>query len=77
MGGRDYPRTLGEFDEWFWSESACIDFLLRVRWPRGFVCPGCGATASWRTARGPFRCSPCQKETSGTAGVTLARRREA
>jgi len=33
-GGADYPRTLQEFDEWFPSDAACVEFLLRLRWPK-------------------------------------------
>jgi transposase-like protein len=69
VGGVDYPRTLGEFDKWFSSEAACVEFLMRVRWPAGFVCPGCGTRVGWRTARGEFRCSRCQRQTSATAGT--------
>ena len=32
VGGVDYPRTLQEFDEWFPSEVACVEYLQRVRW---------------------------------------------
>jgi transposase-like protein len=71
VGGVDYPRTLSEFDKWFASEAACIEFMVRVRWPEGFVCPGCGARAAWRTARDEFRCSQCQRQTSVTAGTIL------
>ena len=69
VGGVDYPRTLQEFDEWFPSEAACIDYLQRVRWPEGFRCPHCGAEAAWRTARGELRCARCQRQTSPTAGT--------
>jgi hypothetical protein len=41
VGGKDYPRTLQEFDEFFSSEAACSDFLRRLRWPDGFQCPAC------------------------------------
>ena len=71
VGGVDYPRTLQEFDEWFPSEAACIDYLQRVRWPEGFRCPQCGAEAAWRTARGEFRCARCQRQTSPTAGTVF------
>ena len=30
VGWIDYPRTLEEFDEWFPSEAACVDFLVFV-----------------------------------------------
>ena len=42
VSGTDYPGTFQEFDEWFSSENACIDYIAKVRWPDGFICPGCG-----------------------------------
>ena len=69
VGGVDYPRTLQEFDEWFPSEAACVDYLQRVRWPDGFRCPKCEAQLAWQTARGEFRCAECQRQTSPTAGT--------
>lgn len=69
VGGIDYPRTLGEFDEWFASEAACVDFLQRVRWPDGFRCPACGKAMRWTTARGQLRCGGCDRQTSPTAGT--------
>ncbi len=73
VGGLDYPRTLQEFDEWFPSQSACLEYLTRVRWRDGFRCPGpgCSGTASWPTTRGELRCSTCQRQTSATAGTIL------
>ena len=69
VGGVDYPRTLQEFDEWFPSQSACVEYLKRIRWHDGFRCPGCGGTTSWTTSRGELRCSTCQRQTSPTAGT--------
>ena len=68
-GGVDYPRTLTEFDAWFVSETACAEFLGRVRWPEGFRCPSCCGTDAWPTARGQLRCNRCQRQTSVTAGT--------
>ena len=69
VAGVDYPATLVEFDQWLSSEEACRDVLQRVRWPEGFQCPACGASAAWRTGRRQFRCSVCQRQTSATAGT--------
>ena len=69
MGGVDYPRTLQEFDGWFSSETACIEYLQRVRWPDGFRCPRCGGPSAWQTVRGQFRCVTCERQTSPTAGT--------
>ena len=69
VGGIDYPRTMQEFDEWFSNEEACAAYLLRLRWPNGFVCPSCGASKGWLTARQQIRCASCQRQTSVTAGT--------
>ena len=69
IGGIDYPRTLQEFDEWFLSEAACVGFLHRVRWCKGFECPDCRGTSAWVTARNHLRCTKCQRQTSVTAGT--------
>jgi hypothetical protein len=69
VAGVDYPATLVEFDQWLSFEEVCRDLLQRVRWPEGFQCPACGASAAWRTGRGQFRYSVCQRQTSATAGT--------
>lgn len=65
----DYPRTLQEFEGRFTSEEACREYLARLRWPEGFVCPQCDGQAAWRTARGLFRCKACDHQASITAGT--------
>lgn len=65
----DYPRTLQEFEGRFTSEEACREYLARLRWPEGFVCPQCDGQASWWTARGLFRCKACDHQASITAGT--------
>lgn len=72
VGGIDYPRTLAEFDDWFPTETACVEYLIRVRWPEGFQCPACGGVKSWLTKRGQFWCSACRCQTSPTAGTVFA-----
>ena len=69
VGGRDYPRTLQEFDEFFSSEAACTDLLRRLRWPDGFPCPACNGYTAWTTARGQLRCAACQRQTFPIAGT--------
>ncbi len=67
--GVDYPRTLIEFEEWFSSEEACLQYLRRLRWRYGFRCPGCGGEKAWPTIRGELRCAACQRQTSPTSGT--------
>ena len=38
----DYPRTLEEFEGRFVTEQACREYLMQLRWPRGFACPAVG-----------------------------------
>ena len=66
-----YPRTFEEFLERFSSEEDCAKYLQWIRWPRGFVCPGCGGTKAWRTDRGLWHCQGCQRQSSVTAGTVF------
>jgi transposase-like protein len=72
----DYPRTLLEFEKRFSTESGCVDYLMKMRWPSGFLCPHCGADDPWRTARGQFHCSRCGIQTTVTAGTIFHRTRK-
>ena len=71
IGGIDYPRTLQEFDDWFATEDKCANYLMRLRWPQGFSCPGCGSQTPWLTARSLLRCKQCHRQTSVTAGTVF------
>ncbi len=73
VSGEDYPATFQQLQSWFADESACVEYLARLRWPDGFVCPACGARDSWRTATGLWMCTSCQRRTSVTAGTIFHR----
>ncbi len=65
----DYPQNLVEFRERFASEAACLDYLIKLRWPEGFQCPTCLALGARQTTRGLFECLGCRRQTSPTAGT--------
>jgi len=65
----DYPRTLREFEARFATEEVCREYLARLRWPNGFICPKCGASGGWPTARGLQMCAACGQQASVTAGT--------
>lgn len=65
----DYPRTVLELEDCFSSEEACHDYLIRLRWPDGFVCPRCGNSKGWPASRGRIVCSECRYQASVTAGT--------
>ena len=70
--GIDYPRTFQEFDARFSNEEACKEYLFRLRWPDGFVCPHCKTPGNpWTTTRGLLHCRACQGQTSVTAGTVF------
>jgi transposase-like protein len=65
----DYPRTILELEERFPDENSCRDYLVRLRWPDGFVCPRCQAKEAWSATRGRLVCRVCRHQTSVTAGT--------
>lgn len=76
MADADYPKTLLELEERFRSELDCLEYLTRVRWPEGFICPQCGGTEAWVTGRRLFMCKRCDRQTSVTAGTIFHRSRK-
>ncbi len=42
-----FPANFREFQRWFPDEQSCLDYLVRSRWPDGFVCPWCGHAGGW------------------------------
>lgn len=75
VSGVDYPRTYQEVLAWFPSDAACLEYLARLRWSAGFVCPVCQGQRSWQTASGLWMCAECGRKTSVTAGTIFHRTR--
>ena len=71
ISGTDYPGTFQEFDEWFRNEDSCLDYITELRWPDGFICPGCGFRTEKPSlmGRGLYLCRKCKRQTSLTAGT--------
>jgi transposase-like protein len=68
----DYPQTVLELRDHFRDEAACRQYLAKVRWPDGFVCPRCQGREVWLTARALYHCRRCQYQASVTAGTLFA-----
>ena len=75
MARRPYPRSTGEFQSWFATDADCLDYLEWLRWPDGFVCPGCAHVGGWALGDGRFKCAGCGARTAVTAGTLFDRRR--
>jgi transposase-like protein len=71
-----YPRTWSEFLARFPTEEACLSYLEELRWPQGFVCPGCGvASLPSRVSRGRLLCKDCGRQSTVTAGTIFDKTR--
>lgn len=66
-----FPKNLIEFLDRFATDEACGEYLSKVRWPDGVICPQCGSRNGWPTARGTWFCGACRRQTSPTAGTIL------
>jgi len=58
-----------ELEDRFDTEDACREYLMRLRWPKGFVCPRCGHQGGWLATRGRVVCQGCRHQASVTAGT--------
>jgi transposase-like protein len=65
----EYPRTQMELESMFSTEKACREYLFRLRWPEGFICPYCGKTEYWTIREIKLRCAACRRLTSIIAGT--------
>ena len=65
----DYPRNLNELEARFSSETACREYLFKLRWPDGFRCPRCGGAKGWPLRSVLMECGECRYQTSVTAGT--------
>ena len=70
-----FQKGRGEtrFDELYGSEDRCREAVFRWRWPRGFVCPGCGRQKHCVIkTRNLYQCTSCRRQTSLIAGTIFA-----
>jgi hypothetical protein len=76
IGGQDYPTTWVQFLNWFHSEQACRDYLEKLRWPDGLICPKCGVISQvGRRSRGRLTCPACRHQATVTAGTIFDKTR--
>ena len=66
--------SFSQFIKRFPNEEACFEYLYKVKWPNGFVCPVCGhqhyyAINGYRR----FQCAKCRHQTSLTANTVMHR----
>lgn len=66
--------SFSQFIKKFPNEKACAEYLYKVKWPKGFVCPICGHKHCY-TIKGYYRfqCAKCHHQTSLTANTVMHR----
>ncbi|MGG6312671.1 transposase [Paenibacillus macerans] len=67
---------LQPFSSRYHSEQACMEALIAMKWPNGFVCPRCAHTRCSRltSRRIPlFECARCANQTSPLVGTIFER----
>src|SRR6266536_2536295 len=63
------PRTLIEAIRYFSDQDVCVEFVVRLRWPDGPVCPRCGGMEhSYLTTRRLWKCKSCKRQFSVKVG---------
>src|SRR5271169_1643602 len=65
----NYPKTLLEMEQQFATEDACRQYLRQLRWPSGFVCPGCHGEVGWPDRLHRWTCQRCRRQFTVTAGT--------
>ena len=67
-----FPRTLIETVKHFADPNVAVEFLARIRWPKGPACPHCGSKKiCFLKTRRVFKCTtrPCRKQFSIKVGT--------
>lgn len=64
------PATLVEAIRYFSDLDICNEFVAKLRWPNGPVCPRCGSVEySYLTTRRVWKCKDCKKQYSVKVGT--------
>jgi transposase-like protein len=64
------PTTLVEAIRYFADPEVCVQYVARLRWPDGPVCPNCsGREHSYLTTRYVWKCKACKKQFSVKVGT--------
>ena len=64
--------SLLEFQKRYQTEEDCERRLFELRWPQGFICPGCGHQECYFVSkRKLYQCKKCRRQTSLTAGTVM------
>jgi transposase-like protein len=66
---KEYPMTFREFIKRFPDEKQCREYLYKLRFPNGFICPKCEYPEYWKVGEQLYECRKCGRQTSVIAGT--------
>jgi transposase-like protein len=70
MSKKRQPQSLIQAITYFSDLDVCTDFVAKLRWPNGPVCPRCGCVEySYLTTRRLWKCKGCKKQYSVKLGT--------
>ena len=70
MSENGLPSTLLEAVVHFNDLDVCAEFVAKLRWPDGPICPGCGGVEhSYLSTRRLWKCKACKKQFSVKVGT--------
>ena len=76
IAGKDYPRTYREFVAMFLDDKSCREFLYKLRWDDGFICPKCEVLSTpWEQTHKRLVCPNCRHQTTVTTGTIFDKTR--
>ena len=73
MWQKNFLARCSNLNGGFEPRKSCRNYLERIRWPEGFVCPRCKARKAWRAQDGRFHCQGCHANVYLTAGTVFHR----
>ena len=60
----------------FPDDNACANYLVKLRWPEGFICPACKKPSTpWNESCGRLACTICRHQASVSAGTIFDKTR--
>jgi len=65
----EYPGTIEGLLNQFPDEASCREYLMKIRWPDGPVCPRCSSRDFSEMTRPLVRCRGCNHQLSVLAGT--------
>jgi hypothetical protein len=66
---KEYPMTFREFIKRFPDETHCREYLYKIRFPDGFICPKCEHSEYWKIGEQLYECTKWGRQSSVIAGT--------